>query len=145
MTEMVKQLRPIIEKARLKFRVSFDNVNFQRGASLENMGLQDDEKLPLPKYAPDMHKAIEHVWAQVKRDMQIALLEPRDTALTAVEAQQLMVQCFMGVDAGGIFRDVCSLPVTYHVIQGPEGESLLGPDGQPHMCTGGYWPTSRYR
>lgn len=145
MAEMVNQLKPKVQAAGLKFNVSFDNVNFQKGASLEYMGLQPDEKLPLPRYAPDMHKPIEHVWAQVKHDMQNVLLQPRDTPLTALEAQQLMVQCFQRVDAGGIFRDVCSLAVTYHVIQGDEGASLQGPDGQLHVCTGGYWPSRRYR
>lgn len=126
-------------------RFSWDNNSIFKSASLEVMGLQPWEKLPLSEYSPDMHKPIEHAFAQLKHSMQQKLLQPRSQPLTAKEAQQLMEECFRAISVNGIWKDVQSLPVTYHVIAGDKGVVSQGPDGCHHVCSGGDWPAKQYR
>lgn len=124
---------------------SWDNNSIFKSASLERMGLQIGDKVPLSEYSPDLHKPIEHAFAQLKHTVQEQLLQPRSQALSATEAQQLVYDSFKAISTDGISKDVGSLPVTYHVVAGEKGVVSQGPDGRYHVCSGGDWPARQYR
>jgi hypothetical protein len=126
-------------------RFSWDNNSIFKSADLQRMGLQPADKVALSEYSPDLHKPIEHVFAQLKHAVQEQLLQPRSQPLTAAEAQQLVYDCFMAISTESIRKDVDSLPVTYHVVAGDKGVVSQGPDGRYHMCSGGDWPARQYR
>lgn len=126
-------------------QISLDNNSIFKSASLQRMGLQPCQKVALSEYSPDLHKPIEHAFAQVKHIVQEELLQPRSKALTAVEAQQLVYDSFKKISIDSIRRDVDSLPVTYHVVAGDKGVVSQGPDGRYHVCSGGDWPARQYR
>ena len=77
--------------------------------------------------------------------MQQQLLQPRSQPLTTREAQQLVYDSFKAISSSSIWKDVQSLPTTYHVIAGDKGVVSLGPDGCHHVCSGGDWPAKQYR
>lgn len=142
---LVQQAKAAMLPTGLTPLFSWDNNKIQKTASLTAMGLTAEQVLSLPNYSPDMHKAIEHAFAQLKHSVQQQLLQPQATALTARQAQQLVEQCFFAISKVGIFKDVCSLPNTYFVIAGDEGVTAQGPDGLHHVCSGGNWPARQYR
>jgi hypothetical protein len=150
--EFVDLMKALVPKARaemgqlgLQPLFSYDNNRIQQVPDMGVMGLREDERLPLSRYSPDMHKAIEHVFAQLKQKVEWQLLQPRAQALTPLAAQQLVGHCFESIEARSIFLDACSLPATYFVISGVEGLLAEGPDGRPHICSGGKWPARQYR
>lgn len=126
-------------------RFSWDNNSIFKSASLERMGLQPQDKVALSEYSPDLHKPIEHTFAQLKHTVQEELLQPRSQPLTPAEAQQLVHDCFKAISTASIRKDVESLPVTYHVVAGDKGVVSQGPDGRYHVCSGGDWPARQYR
>lgn len=141
----LRRLSPVPASKPLIPLYSWDNNKIFKYASLQNMGLGDRHKVPLSEYSPDMHKAIEHPFHILKQKVQEELLQPRTHPLTALQAQQLVIDCFMSINQQSIAKDVASLPVTYHVIGGDKGVMSLGPDGEHHVCSGGDWPARRYR
>jgi hypothetical protein len=124
---------------------SWDNNSIFKSASLQNMGLQPWDKVALSEYSPDLHKPIEHAFAQLKHTVQEQLLQPRSQPLSAAEAQQLVYDSFKAISTDSIKKDVDSLPVTYHVVAGEKGVVSQGPDGCYHVCSGGDWPARQYR
>lgn len=124
---------------------SWDNNKIQAVANLQVMGITQEDKLPLSKYSPDLHKVIEHAFAQLKNRVRHALLQPCATAMTPAQAQRLVGSCFQSIPTEAIFADVCSLPTTYLVVSGGQGEVKLGADQQYHVCSGGDWPERQYR
>jgi hypothetical protein len=123
----------------------YDHNQIQASANMEKMGILPSEVLPSAKYSPDMHKPIEHAWGILKPDVQKKLLEPRQQPLTPLAAQELVYNCWRAIDQKGIFRDVCSLPQTWLVISGEEGETKKDAQGVEHTCCGGDWPPRQYR
>jgi hypothetical protein len=124
---------------------SWDNNSIFKSASLERMGLQPQDKVALSEYSPDLHKPIEHAFAQLKHTVQEQLLQPRSQPLSAEEAQQLVYDSFKAISTVSIQKDVSSLPVTCHVVAGDKGVVSQGPDGGYHVCSGGDWPARQYR
>jgi hypothetical protein len=138
-------IKDTIKRTGLPPFFSWDNCSVFKAASLEEIGIPAGLKLPHAEYSPDMHKPIEHAWAQLKHNVQEELLQPAVAQLHPREAQRLVSRCFKRIRQDSICRDVLSLPVTYHVIAGAEGVLSVGPDDQHHMCSGGDWPARQYR
>lgn len=145
MSLLVPEARKMNAAGRMAVRFCYDHNKIQESADPVKMGILPGEILPSAKYSPDMHKPIEHAWAQLKKEVEKQLLQPRARELTAADAQALVRKCFFGLSRAGIFKDVCSLPVTYCVIAGERGSSVQGPDGADHTGTGGDWPPREYR
>jgi hypothetical protein len=57
----------------------------------------------------------------------------------------MVYDCWLQIDQKGIYRDVCSLPLTFLVISGGQGEVKKDAQGVEHICSGGDWPAREYR
>jgi len=123
---------------------SWDNNKIQKYADVSKMGLTRADVLPLSPYSPDMHKPIEHYWNHLKHNVQQRLVQPRAQPLSAAEAIAMVEAEMRAIETMGIFKDVCSLPVTYFVNLAPKGVVAKGPDGQFHTGSGGDWPAPQY-
>lgn len=150
--EFVDLMKAVVTKAtsqmgelEMKPLFSYDNNSIQQVPNMGEMGLRESDRLPLSRYSPDMHKPIEHVFAQLKKKLEWELLQPRAHALTPHEAQALVGKCFKSISTESIFYDVCSLPLTYFVVSRGQGVLAMGPDGEAHVCSGGNWPARQYR
>lgn len=125
---------------------SYDNNRIQAYANMESMGISPEERLVLPPWSPDMHKVIEHTFAQLKAHLQADMLTYNPARLTAHMAHQKVLFGFMnGISKEGIRKDVESMPATWHIISSPAGVLRQGPDGRYYMGTGGEWADTGHR
>lgn len=145
MSKLVAEAREKHAEVGMPLMFCYDHNKIQESADPVKMGILPGEILPSAKYSPDMHKPIEHAWAQLKKEVEKQLLQPCARELTAARAQALVRDCFFGLSRAGILKDVCSLPVTYCVIAGERGSKVEGPDRAEHTGTGGDWPPREYR
>lgn len=101
-------------------------------------------RLPLPPYSPDMHKVIEHCMAHIKRAL-LRFAHETPELCTPETLQQQAKLAFESITVESIYNDVWSLPTTYAVVAGEEGNTVTGSDGKRWSCTAGDWPPAALR
>ena len=145
---MLRDTYGLDEEGITQLGLSWDNAsNNATDADLPEVGdwcLTCDQRLPLPPYAPDLHKAIEHAIGYVKREFKRLLAEHPGYS-TPSEYMHLLRQAFNKIRAAQIMADVQTLRTTYGVVATPKGEMYVAPDGKMHPGSGGDWPANRYR
>ena len=124
---------------------SWDHTALHENINYERVGFSKQQRVQLGVRAPDMHKAIEHVFGYIKPRLHARLYQA-DYQATAVQCQNLAKQVFMETAlANRIGRDVATLPLTYRVISTPKGQWFKDGKGKVHYGTGGDWPPATYR
>lgn len=124
---------------------SWDHTALHENLDFKRVGFSRHQRIQLGVRAPDMHKAIEHVFGYIKPRLHARLYQA-DYKATAVQCQQLAKQVFMETAlADRIGRDVATLPLTYQVISKAKGKWFQDKKLKWHCGTGGDWPPATYR
>jgi len=141
-----------------KAKISMDNPNFQKYAKY---GIRSNLKIDLPKYSPDMHKVVEHIFARLK-PLVYEEMYRLDHPATAQEVQGMVrriFNCEVPDDdpdksksallkeqfRKSIEEDSESLVNTYRVIATDAGVMFMDEKGKTHIGVGGDWPPGTYR
>lgn len=105
-----------------QWRYSWDNDKIHKGANLEDVGIEEEDRFPLPELSSDMHKVVEHVHAWLDAQMQKWLEEKEGEKLTGQQCMNELVRLFEhGYPLESIQKDVKSLKATYQAIVAAEG------------------------
>jgi hypothetical protein len=144
MQHLVTHARQAMAAYGLQPLFSWDNNKIQKVADLATMGLTPAEVLPVPAYAPDLQKPIEHPWNPIKHGVQQQLLQPRSKRVTPSEARQIVEQQIAAISRQSIVKDVLSLPSTYLVVALAKGRVYKNLDGEYVTGTGGDWAPAKY-
>jgi hypothetical protein len=124
---------------------SWDNAPANwRNEDMPSGGFDTACRLPLPPNSPDLHKVIEHCMAHIKGWLQRCVDEDPFKCTPAYLQEQAEL-AFKSITAESIRRDVASLPTTYAVVAGEEGETVPGLDGKDWDCTAGDWAPAGLR
>lgn len=101
---------------------SFDGPSIHDPSNLTDVGVVEGQNtFPLPAYAGDIHKVIEHVHAQVTKSFAVFLQHVKSKQSHQVYRAQAE-HCFWRVTSESVARDVESLPDTLSVISKPKSE-----------------------
>jgi hypothetical protein len=101
---------------------SWDNDKIHRGANLEEVGIYEEDRFPLPELSSDMHKVVEHVHAWLDAEMQKWLEEKEGEKVTPEDAMGELVRLFEEeYPLEAIQKDVASLPETYRAVVAARG------------------------
>lgn len=146
MVEVVKASKPLLQElGHQNVLYSWDNNKIQAAASLEKIGLRADERLHLPTYSPDMHKVIEHTFAQLKRIIVQKLAQLQPYQVTAAAAQRIVQEAFVELSTDSIRKDIESLPLAWSVISAATGVHIQGPGGRRFQGSAGGYPVAELR
>lgn len=100
---------------------SFDNPSIHDMTLLEPFGIDTSNRFPLPTYAADMHKVIEHVHGRLVGQMRNKVL-----GCTSKPSKQwyrtTLKQLFSQISADSIDKDVLSLIDTFTIIAKAKAE-----------------------
>lgn len=148
MNILVQEAKKELEKKGIpasEVRFQYDNNRIQATASLEHMGMDEASKVHLPKYSPDLAKAIEHVFAQLKPAImkQLSKLSPGE--LTAAKAQKVAEQCFKALNPKHIQKDISDLPTLWRVVAADKGVEVPCGRGRFWYGTEGAYPPRELR
>lgn len=78
-------------------------------------------RMPLPKYSPDCHKVIEHVFGQLSGQLRTAIVTDSDKLSTAPAIAEWLQQQFNQLAPGSIANDAAKLPDLYKWIANNDG------------------------
>jgi hypothetical protein len=125
---------------------SWDNARNNGGAiQMEAAGLDPDLRMPLPAYAPDLHKVVEHSIGRLKRQFRAVLVHAA-RCCNPKQLAGLLRRTFANLDPVAIQKDVASMPLTCQVIAGARGSTVTDPQTQKEWpCTEGGWAPRRLR
>jgi hypothetical protein len=76
---------------------------------------------PLPRYSPDCHRVIEHVFGQMSNKLHMALLDPATSLTDSQSIAAWWVQQFQQLSPSSINKDVQGLPDVYKYIAEHDG------------------------
>lgn len=136
--EFAERVLPLVRKAvveqKFKQRMSFVTdwqYSFDNATAHERWEevITESQRFYLPACSPDMHKAVEHLHAQMELKMQIWMRQLGHKASLAECQQQLEHIFFNEIKAESIRGDVRSLVDTYKAI----------------VAAGGAYPPKQYR
>ena len=117
---------------------SFDNPNIHKKAAADLLDdfifctddFTEGNVFPLPKYAGDMHKVIEHIHGILTNKMRHFLTRVRKR--WSVEVYRSTLQSFFwSIKADSVQRDVMTLLDTYDIISRPVSGGGTGGDWAP--------------
>lgn len=111
---------------------SFDNPRIHKTAANELLAndLGESNTFPLPRYAGDIHKVIEHIHGILTKQMQRVLGVTRKSMGHTFYRVQLE-QLFWRIKADSVQRDVRSLKATLDKISLPPSRGGTGGDWAP--------------
>ena len=100
---------------------SYDNPPIHNKAPLEEIGMQQSERVDLPPRSPDMHKVIEHVFGTLTGGMNASLA--KDPAMKSAPQYKAELERLFAsmITSESVSKDVESLPATYQGILDVEG------------------------
>lgn len=137
--------------------LSYDNVRIQEAVDISLIkyaqGEEDKEvyrlnkttdKVDLPTYSPDMNRAIEHVFGEVKPRVRVQLYRGVKDFTKGIELQRVVWAEFKHLKKGAVAADVKGLPLLWRVLSTPEGTAFEYPPGHKHVGTGGAYAPARY-
>jgi hypothetical protein len=137
--------------------LSYDNVKIQQGVNVSRIEYAQGEeskeaimldkdlnKVDLPTYSPDMNRAIEHVFGDVKQRVRVAIYRAQHDFTKGAELQKVVLETFNSLKKGQVKNDTKSLPLLWRVLSTREGTVFEDPPGHKHVGTGGGYPPSRY-
>lgn len=78
-------------------------------------------RMPLPKYSPDCHRVIEHVFGQLSSKLRTAIVTETHMLSTGPEVAAWLKQHFYQLDAASIAADAAGLPSLYKWIRDNDG------------------------
>ena len=78
-------------------------------------------RMPLPKYSPDCHRVIEHVFGQLSMKLRTAIVTETHVLSTGPEIAAWLQQHFYQLDAASIAADAAGLPNLYKWIRDNDG------------------------
>lgn len=117
-TPQMEQLLPRGEK----WLYSWDNDKIHKGADLTEVGIEEQDRFPLPELSSDMHKVVEHCHAWLDARMQVWLEAHEHTPLTPQQCQDELKRLFYAeLPAEALKKDVASLKATYQAVIDAEG------------------------
>jgi hypothetical protein len=100
-----------------RWRYSWDNDKVHQGASIENMGIEQEERFELPELSSDMHKVVEHVHAWLQARMQVWLEDKDEEKITVEQCMAELIRLFeQELKLQSIQNDVKSLKATYKAV-----------------------------
>lgn len=126
--------------------VSLDhaNNNITEEELIQHLGGWSTDRVPLPRYSPDVHQVVEHFIGRLKQQFwQLVSAEARYQQSPAT-LQQAMRVAFYNMPAAPIERDCETLPATWRVIAAEKGAKVWI-RGQLYDGTGGDWPVRALR
>ena len=110
---------------------SFDRPYIHDPAYLTDLGvIEGQNTFPLPCYAPDIHKVIEHVHGTLTTLMGVYLQRVRRPQGNAVHRAQLE-HLFWGLSAARVQSDTMSLVATLRIIADPVAQGGTAGDWAP--------------
>lgn len=74
-------------------------------------------RMPLPKYSPDCHRVIEHVFGQLSSQLRTTIVTEADQLGTAPAIAAWLVQHFYQLSPASIAKDAAGLPLLYKWIR----------------------------
>lgn len=127
--------------------LSYDNNKIQKAVNIRHLkyakGQEGKEvfsldpalyKVDLPTYSPDMNRAIEHVFGQVKPIVRAKIYNGTRNFANATVLQQEVLQAFRELKPGAVAKDVSGLPQLWKILFTREGATFEYPAG--HKCIG---------
>lgn len=129
-TEIMDKLMGILNSRESKrklrvgesWKVSYDNDKVHIGADLTEVGIEEEDRFPLPACSSDMHKVVEHVHGWLTAKMQKWLEKQDDAALTAQQCKEKLERLFLKYcTKESISADVATLKATYQAIIDAQG------------------------
>lgn len=105
---------------------------------------QDFNKVDLPTYSPDMNRAIEHVFGDVKERVRVAIYRGERDFSKGAELQKVVWDTFHKLKHGAVKNDTKGLPLLWRVLSTAAGTEFEYPPHHKHVGTGGGYPPSRY-
>jgi hypothetical protein len=78
-------------------------------------------RMPLPKYSPDCHRVIEHVFGQLSHKLRTAIVTQTHLLSTSPEVAAWLKQQFYQLDPASIAADAAGLPSLYKWIRDNDG------------------------
>lgn len=137
--------------------MSYDNVKIQKAVNISHLeyaqGEEDKEvftldqalnKVDLPTYSPDMNRAIEHVFANVKQRVRVAIYRAEHDFTKGAELQKVVWDTFHHLHRDAVKNDTKGLPLLWRVLSTAAGTEFQYPPRHKHVGTGGAYPPSRY-
>jgi hypothetical protein len=137
--------------------LSFDNVAIQKAVNVSCLQYAQGEegkevitldkdlnKVDLPTYSPDMNRAIEHVFGNVKPRVRGDIYSAEHDFSKPAELQRMVLKIFKDLPKGSVKADTKGLPLLWRVLSTPEGTVFEDPPGHRHVGTGGGYPPARY-
>jgi len=124
---------------------SWDHPNLHENVNFDRVGFRKDQRVELGVKAPDMHKAIEHIFNQIKPRLH-SELHRSNYKVTGRMAQNMARDIFYrNITAASVKADVESLVDTYKFISKPPTERFQDRHGVWHVGTGGGWAPKGFR
>ncbi len=137
--------------------LSYDNVKIQKAVDVthieyaqgeENKEVfslsQDFNKVDLPTYSPDMNRAIEHVFGDVKERVRVAIYRGEHDFTKGSELHKVVWDTFHKLKQGAVRNDTKGLPLLWRVLSTAAGVEFEYPPHHKHVGTSGGYPPSRY-
>lgn len=137
--------------------LSYDNVKIQKGVNITHIEYaqgeegrevirlsEESNKVDLPTYSPDMNRAIEHVFGDVKARVRVAIYKGARDFSKGAELQKVVWDTFKSLKENAVKNDVAHLPLLWRVLSTAAGTEFEYPPHHKHMGTGGAYPPARY-
>ena len=137
--------------------LSYDNVKIQKAVDVTHIEYaqgeegkkvfslsQDFNKVDLPTYSPDMNRAIEHVFGDVKERVRVAIYRGEHDFSKGAELQKVVWDTFHKLKQWAVKNDTKGLPLLWRVLSTAAGVEFEYPPHHKHVGTGGGYPPSRY-
>lgn len=137
--------------------LSYDNVAIQQAVNVSKIVYAQGEgdrvvysldkntdKVDLPTYSPDMNRAIEHVFGEVKPRVRVQIYKGVRDFSKGIELQKVVWDEFHKLKKGAVAADVKGLPLLWRVLSTPQGTEFEYPPGHKHVGTGGGYAPARY-
>jgi len=134
--------------------VCYDNVKFQSITDATSVCHGDKDprvdsisliKVDQPTYSPDMNRAIEHVFGEVKPMVRADIYKAARDFSNPAKLLTTVVEAFNKLKPGSVARDVMGLPLLWQVLSTPAGITFQDEKGKLHVGTGGDHPPKAYR
>ena len=114
--------------------LSYDNVKIQKAVDVTHIEYaqgeegkevfslsQDFNKVDLPTYSPDMNRAIEHVFGDVKERVRVAIYRGEHDFSKGAELQKVVWDTFHKLKQWAVKNDTKGLPLLWRVLSTAAG------------------------
>jgi hypothetical protein len=136
-TEIMGKLKATMESPEMQQQLdrgqswlhSWDNDKIHKGAKLDEVGFQPEDRFELPELSSDMHKVVEHVHGWLQARMQEWLEDQDEEKITVEQCKAELRRLFEEeLTRESVQKDVDSLKDTYAAVIAHEGGYLPAAD-----------------